>query len=71
EDPDGADTEFTDASQHYYCTHHSTLNGRPCTADGAFLLPDTPPTPTPPEAPDDWSPYRNRIKFEMAEFVFK
>ncbi|KAG1846644.1 hypothetical protein F4604DRAFT_1884139 [Suillus subluteus] len=40
-------------------------------ADGAFLLHGTPPTPVPPKAPDDWSPYHNRIEFKVAEFTFK
>lgn len=25
----------------------------------------------PPKAPNNWSPYRNRIEFEAAEFAFK
>ncbi|KAG1901623.1 uncharacterized protein F5891DRAFT_1128048 [Suillus fuscotomentosus] len=45
--------------------------GRPCTADGEFVPHGTPPPPIPQKAPDDWSPYRNRIEFEVAEFVFK
>ncbi|KAG2355217.1 hypothetical protein BDR07DRAFT_1453834 [Suillus spraguei] len=45
--------------------------GRPCAADGTFLPHGTPPTPAPLKAPDDWSPYRNRIEFELAEFAFK
>ncbi|KAG1854522.1 hypothetical protein F4604DRAFT_1539648, partial [Suillus subluteus] len=65
------DAEFTDASERYYRTHHSMLNGRPCTAKGAFLPYGTPPTPVPPKSPVDWSPYRNRTEFEMAEFAFK
>ncbi|KAG2036409.1 hypothetical protein BDR03DRAFT_829188, partial [Suillus americanus] len=65
------DAEFTDASKHCYRTFHSKLNGRPCMADGTFLLHGTPPTPAPLKAPNDWSPYRNRIEFEVAEFAFK
>lgn len=40
-------------------------------ADGTFLLHGTPLTPVPPKAPNDWSPYCNRIEFEVAEFTFK
>ncbi|KAG2068111.1 hypothetical protein BDR04DRAFT_1129339 [Suillus decipiens] len=40
-------------------------------ADGTFLPYGTPPTPVPLKAPDDWSPYHNRIKFEAVEFAFK
>ncbi|KAG1830282.1 hypothetical protein F4604DRAFT_1548742, partial [Suillus subluteus] len=71
EDPNSTDAEFTDASERYYRTYHSVLNGRPCAADGTFLPHGTPPTPAPLKAPDDWSPYRNRIEFEVAEFAFK
>ncbi|KAG1850375.1 hypothetical protein DFJ58DRAFT_842446 [Suillus subalutaceus] len=70
-DDEDPDSEFTDASERYYCMYHSLLNGRPCTADGAFLPPGTPPTPVPPKSPHDWSPYCNDIEFAMAEFVFK
>ena len=92
--PDGylndpqADAEFTDESECYYRTYHSSLNGeslliyqfgfnsdvrlgRPCAADGTFLEPGTPPSPVPTKSPHDWSPYRNRIEFETAEFMFK
>ncbi|KAG2096717.1 uncharacterized protein F5147DRAFT_557589, partial [Suillus discolor] len=71
EDSSRTDAEFTDASERYYCMYHSMLNGRPCAADGTFLPHGTPPTPVPPKAPNDWSPYRNRIEFEAAEFAFK
>ncbi|KAG1863920.1 hypothetical protein F4604DRAFT_1882154 [Suillus subluteus] len=71
EDSDSADAEFTDLSKWCYRTYHSMLNRRPCTADGEFLPHGTPPTPMPPKAPDDWSPYRNRLEFEMAKFAFK
>ncbi|KAG2103398.1 uncharacterized protein F5147DRAFT_654718 [Suillus discolor] len=70
-DDEDPDSEFTDASKRYYRTYHSLLNGRPCTADGVFLPPGTPPTPVPPKSPHDWSPYRNDIEFATAEFVFK
>ncbi|KAG1739715.1 hypothetical protein EDB19DRAFT_1610426, partial [Suillus lakei] len=65
------DAEFTDVSEHYYCTYHSMLNGQPCTVEGAFLLHGTSPTPVQPKSPVNWSPYCNRIEFEMAEFTFK
>ncbi|KAG1896783.1 uncharacterized protein F5891DRAFT_1192680 [Suillus fuscotomentosus] len=71
EDSDNADAEFTDSSERCYRTYHSMLNGRPCTADGEFLPHGAPPTPMPQKAPDDWSPYHNRIEFEAAEFAFK
>lgn len=48
-----------------------SLLGRPCTADGMFLPPGTPPTLPPLKSPHDWSPYHNDMEFAMAEFVFK
>ncbi|KAG1801316.1 hypothetical protein EV424DRAFT_1545429 [Suillus variegatus] len=71
EDSNDADAEFTDESERYYRMHHSVLNRRPCTADGEFVPHGTPPPPIPQKAPDNWSPYRNRIEFEVAEFAFK
>ncbi|KAG2133568.1 uncharacterized protein EDB93DRAFT_1242859 [Suillus bovinus] len=29
-----------------------------------------PPTPPPIKSPDDWAPYRNRVEFETAEFLY-
>ncbi|KAG1864403.1 hypothetical protein F4604DRAFT_1882097 [Suillus subluteus] len=65
-DDEDPESEFTDASECYYCTYHSLLN-----ADSVFLPPGTPPTPVPPKSPHDWSPYHNNIEFATAEFVFK
>ncbi|KAH7923128.1 hypothetical protein BV22DRAFT_1016022 [Leucogyrophana mollusca] len=62
---------FTGAGEHFYRTFHPYLNGRPCTADGTFLPSDAPPPPPPEKAQDDWYPYRNRVEFETAEFLFK
>ncbi|KAG2050399.1 hypothetical protein BDR06DRAFT_974481 [Suillus hirtellus] len=71
-DDDGdPESEFMDASGRYYRTYHLLINGLPCTADGVFLLPGTPPTPAPLESPHDWSPYCSDVEFAMAEFTFK
>ncbi|KAG2058243.1 hypothetical protein BDR06DRAFT_876362, partial [Suillus hirtellus] len=43
----------------------------PCMTDGIFLLHGTPSTPVLLKASNDWSPYCNRIEFEVAEFAFK
>ncbi|KAH7924426.1 hypothetical protein BV22DRAFT_1047450, partial [Leucogyrophana mollusca] len=69
---DGPDAEFVDASKHLYRTYHPYLNGQPCTAAVRRPLhPRSPPPPAPEKSPDDWTPYRNRIEFELAELLFK
>lgn len=53
---------------------HPILNGVPCDINGKTL-----PLGTPPPAPDqdkggclnEWSPYRDRLQFETAEFLYK
>ncbi|KAG1867264.1 hypothetical protein DFJ58DRAFT_714463 [Suillus subalutaceus] len=44
--------------------------GRPCDATGQFLADGAPPIPPPSKLPDDWTPYRNRVEFETAEFLY-
>ena len=41
-----------------------------CDALGHFLPDDAPLPPHLPKAPDDWSPYRNWLEFELAYFLF-
>ncbi|KIK95756.1 hypothetical protein PAXRUDRAFT_25378 [Paxillus rubicundulus Ve08.2h10] len=65
-----ARADFTDSSKRLYCTYHQFLNGRPCSADGEFLPAGAPPPPPKEKAPDDWTPYRNRVEFELAELLF-
>ncbi|KAG1864362.1 hypothetical protein F4604DRAFT_1882080 [Suillus subluteus] len=43
---------------------------RSCDATGQFLEDGAPPTPPPSKSPDDWTPYRNRVEFETAEFLY-
>lgn len=46
--------------------------GQPCDRHGNDLLPDAPPPPNAKQRKtDDWSPYGNRIEFELADFLFK
>ncbi|OSC97902.1 hypothetical protein PYCCODRAFT_1376275, partial [Trametes coccinea BRFM310] len=47
------------------------LTGRPCDEYGTFLPEGTPPPPRTGTAYGDWSPFRDRIEFELAEFLFK
>src|ERR1700679_1644611 len=44
--------------------------GQPCSEDGADLPPDTPPPPQPDHDSDNWTPYRDRIEFETAQFLY-
>ena len=45
--------------------------GQPCSEDGADLPLNTPPPPRHTNRrPDDWTPYRNRIEFETAQFLY-
>lgn len=46
--------------------------GRPCNAEGTEYLPENHP-PTPRQRPNntDWTPFRSRLEFEVAEFLYK
>ncbi|KAG2028855.1 hypothetical protein BDR03DRAFT_936922 [Suillus americanus] len=43
---------------------------RPCDENGMFLPPGSPPKPLSDKSSSDWTPYRNCIEFETAEFFF-
>jgi hypothetical protein len=46
--------------------------GRVCDEYGHDIPPDTPPSPRESDrGPDDWTPYNNRIEFEVADFLFR
>lgn len=44
--------------------------GKPCSKDGQFLPPGTPPIPPPPKSNNDWSPFLSRAGFELAEVLY-
>ncbi|KAG0695998.1 hypothetical protein DFH29DRAFT_991856 [Suillus ampliporus] len=44
--------------------------GHICNEAGDFIPPEAPPPPYSSRAPDDWTPYRNRLEFETAEFLY-
>ncbi|KAG2080026.1 uncharacterized protein F5147DRAFT_749411 [Suillus discolor] len=46
------------------------IQARPCDATGQLLEDGAPPTPPPSRLPDDWTPYRDRVEFEAAEFLY-
>ncbi|PCH39302.1 hypothetical protein WOLCODRAFT_21411 [Wolfiporia cocos MD-104 SS10] len=54
-----------------YIEYHSTIDGRPCDSSGTYLDPDTPPPQRYPRERDDYSPFRDRVEFETAEFLYK
>ncbi|KAG2028527.1 hypothetical protein BDR03DRAFT_883199, partial [Suillus americanus] len=46
------------------------LLARPCDENGVFLPPGSPPKPLSDKSSSDWTPYRNCVEFEMAEYLF-
>ncbi|KAG2133730.1 hypothetical protein DEU56DRAFT_757071 [Suillus clintonianus] len=50
--------------------YHETLTGRICDENGNFVDHGTPPPPYTAKSPDDWTPYRNRLEFECADFMY-
>ncbi|KAG1888514.1 hypothetical protein F4604DRAFT_2023854 [Suillus subluteus] len=46
------------------------LLARPCDENGVFLPPGSPPKPLSDKSSSDWTPYRNRVEFETAEYLF-
>ena len=46
--------------------------GQICDKDGNSVPPDTPPPPRGSDkGSDDWTPYNNRLQFEVADFLFR
>ncbi|KAI0821667.1 hypothetical protein BC628DRAFT_1412796 [Trametes gibbosa] len=68
EQPD-PDFDSLDAPGH--TEYHPILTGLPCDANGVYLPPEAPAPVRTDAAADDWSPYTNRLEFELAEFLFK
>ncbi|KAG1743374.1 hypothetical protein EDD22DRAFT_958799 [Suillus occidentalis] len=68
--PDDLNAEFFGLGDRLYRNYHPKLNARPCNVTGQFLPDGAPPTPPPIKSPDDWAPYRNRVEFETAEFLY-
>ena len=63
--------EFIELHDIHFLTYRQRHVGKPCNEDGSPLLdPDLPPA-TNPREPNDWTPYKDRIAFEAAEFLFK
>ncbi|KAJ6631895.1 hypothetical protein B0H10DRAFT_2172192 [Mycena sp. CBHHK59/15] len=51
--------------------YHPFLNGRPCDENSAFLPDGTPPPPRTRAPTDDWSPYKDSVQFNVADFLFR
>ncbi|KAG2755597.1 hypothetical protein P692DRAFT_201801024 [Suillus brevipes Sb2] len=50
--------------------YHDLLTGRICDENSNFLDPSTPPPPYTAQSSNDWTPYRNRLEFKCAEFLY-
>ncbi|KAG1837010.1 hypothetical protein F4604DRAFT_1885875 [Suillus subluteus] len=56
---------------HLQRTMSTIREGHPCDKHGNFLPDGTPPPPTTePKSCDNWTPFRNHVKFETAEFLY-
>ncbi|KAG1837384.1 hypothetical protein C8R48DRAFT_622854 [Suillus tomentosus] len=62
--------EFFGAGDRLYRNYHPNLTAQPCDSEGNFLPPETPPPPLSDKAPDDWTPYSDRLEFELADYIF-
>ncbi|KIM81585.1 hypothetical protein PILCRDRAFT_8631 [Piloderma croceum F 1598] len=52
--------------------YHPSINGTICDEDRNDIPPDTPPPPHPTDrGPNDWTPYNNRVEFEVADFLYR
>ncbi|EMD31614.1 hypothetical protein CERSUDRAFT_69258 [Gelatoporia subvermispora B] len=49
---------------------HPKLNARPCDATGAFVARDASPPPPSPCEMNDYSPFKDHIQFETADFLY-
>ncbi|KAI6128901.1 hypothetical protein EDD16DRAFT_1701506 [Pisolithus croceorrhizus] len=62
--------EYVGLSNRLYHNYHTGLNARRCDARGQFLPDNAPPPPHAEKTPDDWTPYHNRLEFELTDFLF-
>ncbi|KAH9919576.1 hypothetical protein B0H21DRAFT_702115 [Amylocystis lapponica] len=51
--------------------YHPHLTAQPCSQDGNYLPPGTPPPPRTAASSSDWTPFKNRVEFETSEFLYK
>lgn len=62
--------EFFGPGSKLYRNYHPGLNARRCDAHGEFLPANSPAPLRAEKAPDDWTPFRSRLEFELANFLF-
>ncbi|KAG2140331.1 hypothetical protein BD769DRAFT_1384083 [Suillus cothurnatus] len=62
--------EFFGAGDRLYRNYHPSLTGRPCDPEGNFLPPGALPLPLSEKSADDWTPYCDRLEFELADYIF-
>ncbi|KAI6114259.1 hypothetical protein F5141DRAFT_1187848 [Pisolithus sp. B1] len=62
--------EFVGPGSKLYCNYHLGLNTQKCDVCGQFLPDDAPLLQHAEKAQDDWTPYRNWLEFELANFLF-
>ncbi|KAI9431281.1 hypothetical protein H4582DRAFT_2113489 [Lactarius indigo] len=70
-DPPPADGGVHEEEEGPEWEFHPSLCATPCDKNHVYLPPGTPPTPPPARAPDDWTPYRNHVEFELAKFLYR
>ncbi|KAI9441589.1 hypothetical protein H4582DRAFT_2110402 [Lactarius indigo] len=70
-DPPPADGGVHEEEEGPEWEFHPSLCATPCDENHMYLPPGTTPSPPPAWAPDDWTPYRNRVEFELAEFLYR
>ncbi|KAI6141325.1 hypothetical protein BKA82DRAFT_28768 [Pisolithus tinctorius] len=63
--------EFVGPVGRTYRNFHPGLNAQRCDASGQYLSDDAPPPLSVERSSDDWSPFRNRLEFELADFLFR
>ncbi|KAN0086206.1 hypothetical protein V8E55_007340 [Tylopilus felleus] len=64
------EAEFLGPCNTVFRNYHPLMRAHPCDFNGDFLLPGAPPPPLEPPNEDDWTPFHNRLEFELADFLY-
>ncbi|KAF8816129.1 hypothetical protein BYT27DRAFT_7221675 [Phlegmacium glaucopus] len=51
--------------------YHPIIDATPCNSNSIDLPPNTPPPPRLEKLSDDWTPWNNRVEYELAQFLYK